>query len=493
MSAQPRPEHDFAHIPALELGRRVRVGEVRAADLFEAFAERLETQNPALNALVADRLELARAEVAAIDAAIARGEDPGPLAGVPFTTKEMASAAGLPVTAGSAARRGAIADRDATFVRRAREAGAVLVGVSNQSELGLWWESTNPVYGRTRNPYDLNRTPGGSSGGEGALVSAGLNGFGIGSDMGGSIRLPSFFCGVFGHKPTSNFVPTSGHFPLDYSEHRLATPPSTRYVAIGPMSRHATDLLPLLRTVAGACPDDPDAVDPQLGEVEDPAGKRVYFLEDPGIRFASATRREQRDAVLRAVRALRDRGADVRPWDGPSLRHGLQIFTGMLAELDEGVGLETLLSGAGGMPLLRELPRVARGTSQHAGHALMLVFGERFVRPSPRAIMRLSRAGRQLRDEIDAHLGDDGVLVLPTFPRSAPRHGGTLLRPFDVAYTGLFNVTEHPVTAAPTGLVDGLPTGVQIVGGRGMDHLPISMAVAMEAAGLRWVPPWGRG
>ncbi len=490
MSSVPKDrEQPYAEVPALELGRRVRAGELSAAALIDDFAVKIHTQNPALNALVVDRFERARHEARAIDEAVARGEDPGPLAGVPFTTKEMASAEGLPITAGSLARRGAVAQRDSTFVARARAAGAILVGVSNQSELGLWWESVNPVYGRTSNPYDRRRTPGGSSGGEGALAGAGLNGFGIGSDMGGSIRLPSFFCGVFGHKPTGNFVPTSGHFPLDYSAYRHLAPPSTQYICIGPISRHATDLLPILNVIAGSCDDDPYAVDPVIGELEDVAGKRVYTLEDPQMRVVSGPGRAQREAMQRAAAVLRDRGADVRPWDGPKLTHAFQIFTCMLAELDQGVGLESLLAADHHVPLLRELPRMLRGRNSHSGATLMVVFGERWVRPSARSIAKMSSYGRHLADQIDDHLGDDAVLMLPTFPRLAPRHGGTLLRPFDIAYTGLFNVTEHPVTAVPTGLSGGLPTGVQIVGRRGCDHLPISCAVALEAGGMRWTPP----
>lgn len=477
--------------PATEIGRRVRTGELSAVDVLDAFERRLNARNHVLNALVVDRLDRARHEARAVDEAVARGEDAGPLAGVPFTTKEMASAEGLPVTAGSLSRRGAIAQRDSTFVRRLREAGAILVGVTNQSELGLWWESNNPVYGRTSNPYDRRRTAGGSSGGEGALAGAGINGFGIGSDMGGSIRLPSFFCGVYGHKPSGNFVPTSGHFPLDYSAYRPTEPPSTRYISIGPMSRHASDLLPLLRIISGACEDDPYAIDPEIGEVEDVAGKRVFYLEDPAMRLASAPVRAQRDAVRQAARLLRERGATVAPWDGPPLTQAMLIFTSMLAELDEGVGLESLLARTPSVrvPLLRELPRMMRGRSSHSGASLLVVFGERFVRPSARAIEKMSNVGRRLAEQIDEHLGHDGVLMLPTFPRSAPRHGATLLRPFDVAYTGLFNVTEHPVTAVPTGLVDGLPTGIQVVGARGFDHVPISVALALEDAGMRWVPP----
>lgn len=494
MSTKRKPTSDVMpdepqHLAAIDVAAAVRAGRWSAVDVFDRFVGRIEQHNPALNALVAERLGAARRDAQAIDEAVARGEDPGPLAGLPFTTKEMASAEGLPVTAGSLARSGAVATRDATYIRRAREAGAVLIGVTNQSELGLWWESVNPVYGRTNNPYDRARTPGGSSGGEGALVGGGLSAFGIGSDMGGSIRLPAFFCGIYGHKPTGNVVPISGHYPLDHTTYRLETPPSTKYISIGPMSRNARDLLPILNVISGACPEDPYAIDSELGDVQSMAGKRIYVLEDPAIFGAASPGRAQRGAVRRSVAALQDAGADVQMWDGPSFRSAMDIYTAMLSEIGENVGLEKMLSPNDRLPLLREASRIVRGKGNHAAHALLVAFGERFIKPSLKKITARSNKGRELARQIDEYLGDDGLLVLPTFPRVAPKHGRTLLRPFDVAYTAIFNVTENPVTAVPTGLRGGLPTGVQIVGRRGNDYLPISAAVALQDAGMRWIAP----
>ena len=475
--------------PALALAQQVRQGDLSAVQLLAACRDRANRLNPQLNALIVDRWERAEFDANAVDEAIARGEDPGPLAGVPFTTKEMASAEGLPVTAGSVARKGAIAQRDSTFVARARAAGAILIGLSNQSELGMWWESSNPVYGRTNNPYDLGRTAGGSSGGEGALVGAGITGFGLGSDMGGSIRLPSLFCGTFGHKPTGNLVPTSGHFPLDYSAYRPDPPPDTRFVCVGPMSRYASDLYPILKLIAGPCDDDPYVVEHDFRPLPEPPSLRVFTLADPKMRFLSAPVPSQQSAVTHSADLLRDAGAQVRAWDGPPLVHALQIFAGVLASIDNGVGLETLLGNGKSVSVAREIFGAARGQRRHSGPTLMLVLGERIGKPRPTGIGRMVRYVEQLAQQIDDVLGDDGVLILPTFPRQAPRHRTTMLRPFDIGYTGLFNVSEHPVTAVPTGMVDGLPTGVQIVGARGRDHVPIAAAVALEQAGLGWVAP----
>src|SRR5262249_8717417 len=152
-------------------------------------------------------------------------------------------------TGGLYARRGKPATRDATAVKRLRAAGAIPLGVTNVSELCMWMESANTVYGRTSNPYDLARTPGGRSGGEGAIVGAGASPVGLGSDVGGSIRMPAFFCGVFGHKPTGGLIPNTGQFPIAEND-------ALRYLTTGPLCRRAEDLWPIVRTLAG--PDGED-------------------------------------------------------------------------------------------------------------------------------------------------------------------------------------------------------------------------------------------
>ncbi len=493
MSRRPKaPDQRYADLPVTELGRRVRSGEASAVEVLESFVGRLRARNRAVNAIVAERIPEAMAEARAIDEAVAEGRDPGPLAGVPFTTKEMASVEGMPVTAGSLGRRDAISHRDSTYVARLRAAGAIPLGVTNQSELGLWWESYNKVYGRTNNPYDARRTAGGSSGGEGAAVTTAMTGFGIGSDMGGSIRLPSMFNGIYGHKPTFGRVPVSGHFPLDYSNRRLETPADHRLIAVGPMARDPRDLLPLLDVISGPCDDDGYAREMELHAPVGADTLRVFFLEDPGIRLASSTSATQSAAVRRAARALTDIGARVRQWDGPSFAQGMDLYSGMLTETSNDVGLEEILTGKERIGLLREATRVFRGKSPHGAPALLAVLGERLIKPSERRTAKLVAAAERLRDQIDETLGDDGVLVIPTFPIVAPRHGGTLYRPFDFAYTALFNATDHPVTAVPMGIDPrtNLPTGVQIVGARGRDHLGVSAAIGLFEKGVSaWIPP----
>ena len=210
------------------------------------------------------------------------------------------------------------------------------------------------------------------------------------------------------------------------------------------------------------------------------------------MRFTSRTCPAQAAAVRRAARTLRTAGARAEPWGGPSFAAAMDLFTAVLTNTGENVRLEKLITGRDHLSVLGELSRVFRGQSLHTLPTLLVILGERFVKPSPLRAEQLCDAARTLRDEIDDVLGDDGVLILPTYPRPAPFHRTTMLHPFDIAYTAVFNATDHPVTAVPMGLdaATAAPTGVQIVARRGNDHLTISAALALERWGAaRWTPP----
>ncbi len=236
----------------------IRRRELTATQVVEAHIELLQRTGPRLNAIVAERFDEALDQAREIDQVISGAALRGlsldplpPLTGVPFTVKESIALERMPHSAGLLARREKRASRSATAVRRLVDAGAIPLGVTNTSELTLWIESENPVYGRTNNPYDPRRTAGGSSGGEGAAVGSGGSPFGIAADIGGSIRLPALFCGVFGHKPTPGLVPNTGVWPASQGQ-------AQRMLAVGPLTRRAEDLLPLLRIMAG-----PDGLDEQ--------------------------------------------------------------------------------------------------------------------------------------------------------------------------------------------------------------------------------------
>src|SRR5262245_36081292 len=196
---------------ASALAEAIRSKEVSSLEVVKAFLARIAEVNPKLNAVFQIQTEKAMAQAREADAALARGEVKGPLHGVPMTIKDSFDTAGVISTAGTKGRSQYVPTEDATVVARLKAAGAILLGKTNTPELTLAWETDNLVYGRTNNPYDLSRTPGGSSGGAAALIAAGGTPFDIGTDTGGSIRLPSHFCGIAGIRPTSGRVPRTGH------------------------------------------------------------------------------------------------------------------------------------------------------------------------------------------------------------------------------------------------------------------------------------------
>jgi fatty acid amide hydrolase 2 len=461
-------------LSATVLAERIRTGTLTSRAVVDAHIAQIGRANPRLNALVAERFDAARAEADAADEAVRRGDPLPPYHGVPCTVKETFAVEGMPNTAGLVSRAGVPATGDAVTVARLREAGAIPLGVTNVSELAMWFESTNKVYGRTSNPYDTSRIVGGSSGGEGAAVAAAFAPFGLGSDIGGSIRMPAFFNGVFGHKPSAGLVPNDGQFPVDHSEAML------RYQCTGPLCRRAEDLAPLLRILAG----------PAAGRVGDETAVDLSALDVVSVEGngAAAVRPELIAAQRRAVASLRSLGARVRVAKVDALRRSFDIWGAMLSESRE-VPFRTLLAGGGRFSTPREVGRYVAGRSPHTLPALGLVVLERWPDLLPGRGRRFVAMGRALREELTALIGD-GVLFYPSFPTLAPKHNQPLRRPFAFAYTAILNVAELPATQVPLGLdhPSGLPLGVQVAATHGNDHLTLAVARHLEAAFGGWVP-----
>ena len=234
---------DVLHASALSLGRAILARQVSSAEVVAAYLQRIDQVNPAINAVVQRADERTRAEATAADDALARGETRGPFHGVPFTVKDIFDVAGVVSAAGLEERATHIPGRDAV-VARMRGTGAILLGKTNCPPGGTGVVTDNPVYGATRNPYDLDCSPSGSSGGEAAAIAAGASPLGLGSDSGGSIRTPAHYCGIAALRPTIGRVPNTGAFELPGG---LADPRSQ----IGPMSRWVEDLGPALTIIAG--------------------------------------------------------------------------------------------------------------------------------------------------------------------------------------------------------------------------------------------------
>jgi fatty acid amide hydrolase 2 len=458
---------------ATRLAAMIKAREVSSQEVTEAHIRHIERVNPALNAVVRDRFAEAREEARAADLRVKEGQkgDLPPLHGVPCSIKETFALQGMPITAGLVARKGKVSERDGLAVARLREAGAIPLGVTNISELCMWMESNNRVYGRTNNPYDPRRIVGGSSGGEGAIVGAGGAPFGLGSDIGGSIRMPAFFNGVFGHKATGGAVPNDGQFPLPADA-------AMGFLSTGPLARRAEDLAPLVNILAGKTFVDPSAVD--VGSLT------VTSVEESGTIPVSE---ELRAAQRACVEALRARGAAVRTAHLKNLQHSLEIWGAML----DAAGGESFSSLLGcGTPIHAgyELFRWALGRSPHTLPALGLALVEKIPKLFPSRGRRFVELGRELRRELVELIGPRGVMLYPSYPTPAPLHYKPLLPPFNWVYTAVFNVMEVPATQVPLGLgKSGVPLGVQVIGAHGGDALTIAVALELERAFGGWVPP----
>lgn len=472
----------------VDLSRRIRERTLSPVEVVDAHIRRIEAVNPAINAVIAERFAAARAEAAAAEATVMRSGDPAalpPLLGIPFTAKEYIAAEGMPLSGGVWSRRGVRAERDATTIQRLRAAGAILVGITNVPEGGLWLETYNKVYGRTRNPWKLSRTCGGSSGGDGAIVGAGGVPFALGADVGGSIRIPAAFCGTVGHKPTGRMVPNTGFWPATQGE-------LSAYLVCGPLGRRCADMMPVLRVLAG--PDGADAVVRPwtLGEPSavDLQGVVVFPVPESG---AARVRPVMRSAIARSAQALADRGATIAELRAPAMKKAFMIWSSMMAAA-EGPSYGEILGGDAPLRTLRELGKAMIGRSRHTFPALIVVAAEGVARRMPGRVQEMVAAGRALQAELEDILGPRGVLLHPPYTRPAPRHHAPLLTPFDFVCTGLFNVLEFPATTVPTGFDrKGLPVGVQVIGRRGNDHLTIAVAAALEEAfgGWRRAEPCG--
>jgi len=484
-------------LSATRLAAMIRAGEVSAAEVVEAHIRHIEQVNPAINAMVATRFDAARAEARAADER--RRCEPlaelPPFLGVPCSIKESFAVTGMPHSAGLVARAGVRAAEDAVAVARLRAAGFIPLGVTNTSELCMWMESNNRIYGRTNNPYDLRRIVGGSSGGEGAIVGAGGAPVGLGSDIAGSIRMPAFFNGVFGHKPTGGLVPSTGQFPVPAGA-------TLRYMTTGPITRRAEDLMPVLRLLAGPEGRDPSCIDCTLADPDtvDVATLSVLTLEGDGV---TPVHPELIVAQRRAADALARLGADVRPARLTGLGRALEIWAAMVeagnthpaceGEAGEIPKIPTFGEMLGdGRPVRagRELARWALRRSPHTLPALALALLQHAGKLVPDRMRRAIELGQALRKELEAQLGTRGVLLYPSHPVPAPLHYQPLLFPFRWTYTAIFNVLEVPATQVPLGLgAAGLPLGAQIVAAHGQDHLAIAVARRLEQDLGGWTPP----
>ena len=457
--------NDWIAASATDLTRAIRAGRRSSVEVVTAVLERIDAVNPRINAVVR-RVDGVLDAAARADARRDRGDALGPLHGLPFTIKDSFDTAGIVTTAGTVGWRDRVPDADATVVARLRAAGAILVGKTNTPEFTWSDETDNDVFGRTSNPYDLARTPGGSSGGSAAIVAAGASPFDVGSDTGDSIRQPAHVCGVAGIKPTSGRVPRTGHWPGFRGLFQSFT-------QLGPIARYVEDLELILPIIAG-----PDGVDPFVYPVplRDPAAVqvprlRVAMFTDNGVRTPTPA---TIDAVRGGAAALADAGATVEERRPPDLGDAWDAWAAIIAA-DGHAWLGRLITAAG---------TPERGSYDTRG---WVTFDDGL--PGPELTALIERADG-IRSRLLRWMADVDVILCPTMPQPAIVHGGSTDPAFGDTYSDVHNLTGFPAVVVRGGTSpEGLPIGVQLVAGPWREDVAVAAARVVEAASGGWRPP----
>lgn len=454
---------DELHFASLvTLAERLRMREVSSLDIVEACLRRIDAVNPRLNAVV--RLAEGATQAARqADAELRDGIVRGPLHGLPFTIKDSLDTAGLVTTAGTIGWRERVPTRDATVVARLRAAGGILLGKTNTPEF-TWSDATeNDVYGRTANPYDLTRTPGGSSGGAAAIVAAGGSPLDIGSDSGDSIRQPAHVCGVAGLKPTQGRVPRTGHTP----SYRGIVGSWTQ---LGPIARAVDDLALVLPIIAGPDGEDPHVMPVALREPRDVSvqGLSVVFFTDNGLHTPTP---ETIETVRAAAGALADAGAHLDERLPPGL--------------DEAAELWKKLVRADGYAWLRRLLGEA-GTAGEGTYSAWLP-DEKPV-PAAELTAMLERVD-DVRSGLLCFMRDVDLIVCPVMPMPAVLHAGVEPDVVDT-YSETHNITGWPAVVVRAGTSpEGLPIGVQLVAKPWREDVALAAAKSIETALGGWQRP----
>lgn len=475
----------YSRYSATALAREIKSGGVSAREVVEAHIEDIEKVNPKLNAVVAERFKEARQEAEAADRLLKEKppEDLPRFHGVPCTIKEAFALTGMPNASGVVKRKDIRATQDATAVSRLRRAGFIPLGVTNTSELCMWMESNNNLYGITNNPYNTERIVGGSSGGEGAIIAAGASPAGLGSDIGGSIRMPAFFNGIFGHKPSGGLVPGTGQYPVSKGK-------ASRYLTTGPLCRSAEDLYPMLQIMAGPDGHDEGCEDIALLDPEtvDISSLNVVSIESNNAIFVSEISADLQRAQRQAADQLQAGGCRVSTKELPLLRSSFDIWSSMLSEGNDETFAGLLGQGIKLNPFFETVKSVFR-RSEHTFPAAMLALTEGVAAAAPGRAAHFIKKGYELQNDLNSLIGD-GILLYPSYTRPAPKHHAPLATPFDWVYTAIFNVMQLPSTQIPLGLnSEGLPLGVQIVARHGNDHLTLAVAEYLSESIAHWVEP----
>lgn len=460
--------NEIIYASATQIARAIRDKEISAVEVVQAHLDRIGQVNGAINAVVQLCDERALSEAQAADEALARGESVGPLHGVPMTLKDSLDTEGVISTGGTKGRASFVPSEDSVVAARLRAAGAILLGKTNTPELTLAGETDNLIYGRTNNPYNQDRIPGGSSGGAAAIIAAGGSPLDMGSDTGGSIRLPAHFCGVAGLKPNSGRVPRTGHI-VPYGMGAVDA-----LTQNGPLARYVEDLTLTLPIISGPDWRDPAIVPMPLGDPADVKvdGLRIAMHTDNGLMTPTP---EIQEVVRSAAKALEDMGAIVEE----TTPEALSMIPDINPSLSGGDGrawVQRLLDRAGTTEISPFL--------QNRFDSVEPVSTEEFT-----AVLELLD---QYRSRMLGFMQDYDAILCPVVAFPACPHGETWTDENKLAFTysGAYNMTGWPGAVVRGGTSpDGLPIGVQTVSRPWREDVALALASRLESALGGWQKP----
>ena len=465
---------ELTFLPAVTMAQQVLEKKISPVELADAHLAKIERLNPKLNAFVHVDHARVRREAQAAEAALMSGQTVGPLHGLPISIKSSIDVAGLKTESGTRLRIGHVATADAPLVARLHSAGAIVLGVTNTPELLMAWETDNLLYGRTNSPWDLERTPGGSSGGEAAAIAAGMSAAGVGSDGGGSIRVPAHFSGICGLKPTPGRIPSTGHYPESGGPFALLG-------VVGPMARTVADLRTMFEVIQGPDVGDSCAAPVPVRRPGDAEIKKLrigYFADDGRTPVTPETRA----AVRTAAEALRSAGFQVEPFCPEGLEEARELWKKFFVKV-AGMLIRPMFQGrdADQSPILRQFLQWSATEPELSGESLLDAWIRRDV----------------LRARFLAQTPP--ILLCPAGALPAFRHGE---RSWQIeekrvnyldawSYTEWFNLLGNPAAVVPVShSIEGLPIGVQIVGRPWGEEQVLAVAAVLERETAAWrVPP----
>uniref|UniRef100_A0A7E4ULT7 Amidase domain-containing protein n=1 Tax=Panagrellus redivivus TaxID=6233 RepID=A0A7E4ULT7_PANRE len=489
-----RPTNDLILIAATDAAAMIRNGEVQSVHFVQAYIDRMNEVDGVINAVVEDNFDDAIVKAKEVDAyihAIDKTSDEyknlahtKPFLGVPFTTKDSVQVSGFRASAGIASALDNRPKENADVINTMLDAGAIFLALTNVPEATFWSETFNTMFGRTNNPYDSRRSVGGSSGGEGAVLGAAASVIGIGTDIGGSIRIPAIMNGVFGLKCSPGLISHNGIYPVNTSIYRK------QMLSVGPMCRYAKDLAPLLRVLVGN-----DAADNKLK-----LGQRVpikkckfFYMEGLNTPLTEPLSSEVLGGLRKAVKYFETKyDIAVYKVDFPKAHHAAAMFHVSITDRQVASITSLLTSGKGGLNPISELIKCGYGTSKHTFPLMVFCLLDMLPDPPQETKDYIESKREQLRNEVISLLGDNGVLLFPSWPTTAPPHYKNIGTYYNFLYTGLWNTLRLPALAVPMGLDNnGLPLSIQLIGAPHSENMLIATANDLEEGFNGWTAPPG--